>query len=68
MSQWEHLIVDLNTVSAKSSDVELLDALGQERWELITITPNKMAYLKRRTQEPAPPPKRATRRSVASAP
>ena len=67
MSQWEHLIVDLNNVSAKSSDIELLDALGQGRWELVTITPNKMAYLKQRTEEPAPPLKRATRRSAASA-
>ena len=35
MPQWEHLSVDLNNVSTKSSDVELLDTLDQERWELV---------------------------------
>ena len=34
--------------AAKSVDIDLLDDLGQERWELVTITPNKMAYLKLR--------------------
>jgi hypothetical protein len=31
MPRWEHLTIDLNNVSAKSSDVSLLDELGQDR-------------------------------------
>ena len=65
MPQWEHLVVDLNTISAKSSDVALLDQLGQERWELVSITSNKMAYMKRKVDELPPAPKRAPRRSIA---
>jgi hypothetical protein len=47
MPKWVHMIVDLNNVPAKSSDVALLAELGQERWELVVIAPNKVAYLKR---------------------
>ena len=55
MPQWEHLTVDLNNVPPKANDIDLLDDLGQERWEHVIITPNKMAYLKRRTEEPGRP-------------
>jgi hypothetical protein len=67
MPQWEHLTVDLNNVPTKSSDIELLDTLGQERWELVTITPNKVAYLKRMVEVPAAPKKRTTRTPGAAA-
>jgi hypothetical protein len=59
MPRWEHLTIDLNNVPAKSSDIALLDQLGQERWELVTIAPNRVAYLKRMVEKPAAPNKRA---------
>jgi hypothetical protein len=36
MRQWERMTVDLNYVPAKSSDIALLDELGQQRWEFVT--------------------------------
>jgi hypothetical protein len=65
MPRWEHLTIDLNNVPTKSSDVALLDELGHERWELVTITPNKVAYLKQMVEEPAP--KKRTARAPAAA-
>ena len=62
MTRWEHIKVNVNEATAKDADVALLNELGREPGELVTITPNHIAYLKRRVEEPAPPAKRARRR------
>ena len=70
MPQWEYSKIDLNNVPTKSSDLDTLDGAGKDGWELVSITANNFAYLKRSLEDPtaAAPPraKPATRRKVAT--
>jgi hypothetical protein len=47
MQQWEYTKIDLNSASARRDDMEFLTDAGNERWELVAITVNNIAYLKR---------------------
>ena len=70
MPQWEYSKIDLNNVPTKSSDLDTLDDAGKDGWELVSITPNNFAYLKRALEDPtAATPARAkpaARRKVAT--
>jgi hypothetical protein len=55
MSQWEYRKVDLGMLPRRSTDIDLLNDLGKEGLELVNITPNTMAYLKRQLPVSAPP-------------
>jgi hypothetical protein len=57
--QWEYRKLDLNDVPTKLQDTDLLTAAGRDGWELVTITGNNIAYLKR-PREAAPKSGRAT--------
>jgi len=52
MAQWEYSKIDLNNVPAKASDLDALDDAGKDGWELVGITANNIAYLKRTLQDP----------------
>jgi hypothetical protein len=47
MPKWEYMKMDLNTLTAKSDDLDLLNDAGLYRWELVVLTPNNIAYMKR---------------------
>ena len=47
MTQWEYSKIDLSRINPRSDDIELLNEAGQDGWELLTITANNIAYLKR---------------------
>jgi hypothetical protein len=67
MPQWEYTKLDLNNVPAKSSELDVLDDAGKDGWELVGITANNCAYLKRAVPEPEAPAKSAaTRRKATS--
>ena len=71
MTQWEYRKLDLNNVSARSSEIDLLDEAGKDGWELVRITANNFAYFKRALEDVAPAPQpraRQTRRKTAAAP
>lgn len=55
MRQWEYRKLDLNQLPRKSNDVDLLNDAGEEGWELVGITSNNMAYLKREVAAPDEP-------------
>jgi len=55
MPQWEYSKIDLNNVPAKGSDLDALDDAGKDGWELVGITANNVAYLKRALEDPAVP-------------
>jgi hypothetical protein len=70
MPQWEYSKIDLNNVPARSSEIDLLDNAGRDGWELVRITANNLAYLKRTLDDvaPAEPPraKQPARRKTAA--
>lgn len=47
MPRWEYSKRSLNEAPAKTTDVDLLNNAGKEGWELVGITINNLAYLKR---------------------
>jgi hypothetical protein len=63
MTQWEYAKVDLNNVPSNTSDLDLLNDAGKEGWELVTVTVNNFAVLKREVPPP-PSAKPATRASM----
>ena len=47
MTDWEYRKFDLNLHRPQGDELDLLNAAGAEGWELIGITSNNIAYLKR---------------------
>jgi len=45
--QWEYRKILLNEHHRREGDLDLLCDAGEHGWELVTITPNNVAYLKR---------------------
>ena len=62
MPEWEYLTIDLNDLPRKTEGVDVLNDAGEDGWELVTITPNQIAYLKR------PVAKRRARSAPTTAP
>lgn len=56
MSEWEYRKIDLNQHRPQGDELDLLNAAGAEGWELVGITSNNIAYLKRELEETAPEP------------
>lgn len=53
MPEWEYTRVNLNEVPRKTDDIDVLNDAGKAGWELVTITANNIAFLKRQIGEPA---------------
>jgi hypothetical protein len=68
MAQWEYSKRNLNEGPAKTTDVDLLNAVGKDGWELVGITVNNLAYLKRQVPGAAtdPPAGRPARRKTVA--
>jgi hypothetical protein len=58
MPEWEYTTFDLSDLPIKILDVDVLNNAGGEGWELIAITVNNIAYMKRQIVTPAPRPPR----------
>jgi DNA-binding protein H-NS len=52
--EWEYRKIDLNDRPRKTDDVDLLGDAGKEGWELVQITANDIAYLKRMVEDSSP--------------
>jgi hypothetical protein len=52
--EWEYSRINLNEVPRRTDDIDLLNDAGKVGWELVTITTNNIAFLKRQIGEPAP--------------
>ena len=65
MTQWEYSKIDLSRINPRSDDIELLNDAGQDGWELLTIAPNNIAYLKRSVQVAAAQKATASKRGAA---
>jgi len=57
MPEWEYITLNLCELPRKTSELDLLNGAGEKGWELVTITSNNIAYLKR------PVPRRSSRAS-----
>jgi hypothetical protein len=58
MPQWEYCKVSLNEAPRRELDIDLLNGLGHDGWELVCVLSNGVAYLKRAI---SPPPSEARR-------
>jgi hypothetical protein len=64
MPRWEYRKIDLGEygeLPANTDEVVLLDAAGDDGWELVAITSNHIAYLKRQIEDPADVPAKPLR-------
>ncbi len=57
MPQWEYRKINLNDVPRRTDDIDLLLDAGHDDWELVVVTANNVAYLKR-SIAPAAKPRR----------
>jgi hypothetical protein len=62
MPQWEYRRIDLNDAPRRGDSVDALNKVGSEGWELVAVTGNGVAYVKRQLPEPA----KAGRRKAAA--
>ena len=53
MRQWEYLRLDLNDAPRRGDGIDVLSRAGSEGWELVTVTGNGVALLKREVGQPA---------------
>jgi hypothetical protein len=63
--QWEYLRLDLNDTPRRGAEIDLLNRAGGEGWELVSVTSNGIAILKREIGQPA---KAGRRRALESTP
>ena len=68
MARWEYTKIHLSELPRQGDDVDLLNDAGNNGWELVGITNNNIAYLKRPIAEPTPQAveKTVRRRKVSS--
>jgi hypothetical protein len=52
MSRWEYRKLDLNGPLRREEDIDLLNTVGEQGWELVGVAINGLAYLKRVVAEP----------------
>ena len=56
MTEWEYRKIDLSQQRPRSDELEMLNAAGAHGWELVGITSNNIAYLKRQLEGVVPAP------------
>src|SRR5262245_12117898 len=54
MPEWEYRKIALNLHGVRGDELDLLNAAGAEGWELVGISSNNMAYLKREVEVAVP--------------
>jgi hypothetical protein len=64
MPRWQYRAIDLNDLPRGSDEIDVLNAAGADGWELVAIAGNRIAYMKRQTEDPADAPDAAPRRKV----
>jgi hypothetical protein len=52
MPQWQYCTISLCDLPRKTDEIDLLNEVGEEGWELVGITANNIAYLKRQVTRP----------------
>jgi len=52
MPQWQYCAIHLSELPQRANEIDLLNDAGEDRWELVGITTNNIAYLKRQVVGP----------------
>jgi hypothetical protein len=52
MPQFEYRAIDLGDLPPRTDEVMLLNAAGADGWELVAVTSNNIAYLRRQIEDP----------------
>jgi hypothetical protein len=47
MSEWEYIRLSMSDIPLKTRTIDALNSMGKDGWELVTITRNNTAYLRR---------------------
>jgi hypothetical protein len=63
MLEWEYITISLNDIPFKPGVIGVLNDAGKEGWELVAVTSNNIAYMKRQVAEA---PVATTRRRTAA--
>ena len=66
MPQWEYTTVVLSKLPPRTHEIDLLNDAGEGGWELVTITINGVAYLKRKAMVATAPSAKVSRRRTAT--
>ena len=66
MTRWQYDKIDLNDLPRKTTVKDLLNELGDEGWELVLVTANNFAILKRPIAEARPARKKTASESTSS--
>ena len=64
MPQWEYATIHLNELPKCTDELDLLNDAGEVGWELVSITANKVAYLKRYVAGSTAPSTKPPRRKL----
>jgi hypothetical protein len=67
MSQWQYRTIHLSDLARKTDEIDLLNSAGENGWQLVGITTNNTAYLKRQIPEPTGPSASSPRRKTTTA-
>jgi hypothetical protein len=51
MRRWEYKKVALNEAPRRGDEIDLLCDAGEDGWELVSVLPNGVAYLKRKLED-----------------
>jgi hypothetical protein len=51
MPDWKYRKLHLNQHTPRSDELDMLNAAGRQGWELVSITSNNVAYLKREIED-----------------
>jgi hypothetical protein len=66
MPRWEYCAIHLSQLPRRVDEIDLLNDVGEEGWELVAITANNLAYLKRQLRQSVAPVAKSARRTTAS--
>jgi hypothetical protein len=66
MPQWEYTTVVLSKLPPRTHEIDLLNDAGEEGWDLVIITINGVAYLKRQAMVATAPSVKVSRRKTAA--
>jgi len=68
MPDWQYRKLHLNQHGPRGDELDMLNAAGSQGWELVSITSNNVAYLKREIVDFAEPQTATRHRAVANGP